>query len=71
MLTSQKIAKIHELFFERAGAILKKNGSITTIVRRSGAQLKEAAAKHGFAPAHERIVYAGNEPMSVTVFGRR
>ncbi|MEM4242524.1 MAG: hypothetical protein QXM31_01330 [Candidatus Woesearchaeota archaeon] len=62
----EKFKKQALLFFERAKAILKKNGKIGLVLRQ-GAEEYKAAAK-GFIVEHERTIRQGKEEWKILVF---
>ncbi len=63
---AEKFKKQALLFFERAKAILKKNGKIGLVLRQ-GAEEYKAAAK-GFSVEHERTISQGKEEWKILVF---
>ncbi len=65
----EKAKKIASLFFERASAILKKNGTIGLVLRQ-GKDEYLAAAQQKFSLDHERIIMQGKEAWNVLVFSR-
>ncbi len=61
----EKFKKQAALFFERAKAILKKNGKICLVLRQ-GAEEYKALAK-GFSVEHERTIMQGKEEWKILV----
>ncbi len=62
----EKFRKQASLFFERAKAILKKNGKISLVLRQGAEEYKEAAK--GFILEHERTIRQGKEEWKILVF---
>ncbi len=63
----EKFKKQASLFFERAKAILKKNGKICLVLRQGAEEYKQAAK--GFIAEHERTIRQGKEEWKILVFG--
>ncbi len=61
----EKFKKQASLFFERAKAILKKNGKIGLVLRQGAEEYKQAAK--GFSVEHERTIRQGKEEWKIVV----
>jgi len=66
----EKAKKFASLFFERASAVLKKNGAICIVLRQGAEQYKTAAKAHGFSATQERTVMQGKETWQMLLFAR-
>lgn len=64
----EKYKKEASLFFERAKAILKKNGKIGLVLRQGTEAHQEAAKTHNFSLKHERTIMQGKEAWKVLIF---
>lgn len=64
----EKFSKLASLFFERAAAILKKNGKLCLILRGGKDDYINIGKQHNFLLEHERTVMQGKEAWSVLLF---
>ncbi len=64
----EKAKRIASLFFERASAILKKNGTICLVLRQGKDTYLEAVKTQNYSLEHERTIMQGKEAWNVLVF---
>jgi len=68
-INPKDIEKLYNEFFHQSEFILKKQGKIATITRKTDL-LKETAEKHKFKVKSEREVWCGKEGFNVLVFSK-
>lgn len=70
LLMGKKLEKVYHEFFYQAEFILKNEGTVCVCMKRGMDVFKAKAKEFKFSCTHERIIWQGEEALTVLVFNR-